>query len=57
MKLHRMIERTLDKLRDHSPQAHERAKVLAGTLWQDDGTIDYRREHVNLLVAEMRKRK
>jgi hypothetical protein len=27
-------ERTLDKLRDHSPQAHERAKVIAGTLWQ-----------------------
>jgi hypothetical protein len=57
VKLHRMIERTLDKLRDHSPQAHERAKVLAGTLWQDDGTIGYRREHVNRLAAEMRKRK
>jgi hypothetical protein len=57
MKLHRMIERTLDKLRDHSPQAHELAKAIAGTLWQDDGTIDYRREHVNRLAAEMRKRK
>jgi hypothetical protein len=57
VKLHRMIERTLDKLRDHSPQAHELAKVIAGTLWQDDGTIDYRREHVNLLAAEMRKHK
>jgi hypothetical protein len=57
MRRHRMIERALDKLRDHSPQAHERAKAIAGTIWQDDGTIDYRREHVNLLAAEMRKRK
>ena len=55
MKLHRMIERTLDRLRDHSPQAHERAKVIAATLWQDDGTLIYSREHVNVLVAEMRK--
>ena len=57
MRCHRMIERTLDKLRDHSPRAHELAKAIAGTLWQDDGTIDYRREHVNLLAAEMRKHK
>jgi hypothetical protein len=57
VKLHRMIERTLDKLRDHSPQANDQAKAIAGTLWQDDGTIDYRREHVNLLAAEMRKHK
>ena len=55
MKLHRMIERTLDKLRDHSPQAHERAKVIASTLWQDDGTLSYSRQHVNVLAAEMRK--
>lgn len=55
MKRLRMIERALDRPRDHSPQAHERAKVLAETLWQDDGTLSYRREHVNLLVAEMRK--
>jgi hypothetical protein len=57
MKRLRMIERSLDKLRDHSPQAYGRAKVLAETLWQDDGTLSYSHEHVNVLAAEMRKSK
>ena len=57
MRRHRMIERVLDRVRDHSPKAHETAKVIADTLWQDDGTLSYSREHVNVLAAEMRKGK
>jgi hypothetical protein len=57
MKRHRMIEHALDVLRDHSPKAHETAKAIADTLWQDDGTLDYSHEHVNLVVAQMRKHK
>ncbi len=57
MRRHRMIERVLDRVRDHSPKAHVTAKAIADTLWQDDGTLDYSREHVNLVVARMKRHK
>lgn len=56
MKLHRMIERTLDKLRDHSPEMRKQLEIIAQAWqWPNDESTYYDRLHVSALAREARK--
>jgi hypothetical protein len=56
MRRHRVIERTLDVLRDHSPEMRKRLEIIANAWqWPTDGSTYYDRLHVNALAREARK--
>ena len=54
MKQHRMIEEALDKFRNHSPEARALAWSIADTLWPEHDELDHTRQHVNILVKELK---